>query len=305
MKVRITAALFTDKFSQIVFALAGVVLWAAMAMADGTLEIGKTYTVRGTGSLIYQFDKVLLRRGEEITIIERKERPESLEFGRFIYLIQRRSGETVQIRAFFLEEALRNGLILLSDKEPRPAFRSLITYERGEPEGYKNYKFGMTYEETRDFYHPFGDFGRKQNWPLSPDQMRAEEERLNLPFKDHIGAVSVTVSLGFLPAGPVKPESTLSSVSLSFEPNAYETLKEIFIERYGKPVSSQHEPYKTQGGAESINEILMWKGPHSFIYLSRFGNRITEGSARIGTKEGLEAFSKKRDQDIKEAAKGL
>jgi hypothetical protein len=122
--------------------------------------------------------------------------------------------------------------------------------------------------------------------------------RLNLPFKDSIGPVPVTVSLGFLPSGgrPVEPESTLSRVSLSFKSKNHETLKEIFIERYGKPTSSQHDSYKTQGGVESTNEILMWRGPHSFIRLSRLGDRITEGSALMGTNESLEAFEKKRDE---------
>src|SRR5262245_44036184 len=109
---------------------------------------------------------------------------------------------------------------------------------------------------------PYGDSGRKNDIPFSSDQARAERMLLNLPFKDSIGRASVTVSLKFLPAGSVKPESILNSVFLSFESNDYETLKEIFIERYGKPTSSQHEPYKTQGGAESTNETLMWKGPH-------------------------------------------
>ena len=163
----------------------------------------------------------------------------------------------------------------------------------------------MTYEETREFYHPFGDWGKKQNLPLLSHQIQAEKMRMNLPFKDFIGPVRVTVFLEFLPAGPVKSESKLSSVLLSFESKNYEELKEIFIERYGKPTSLQHKPYKTQGGAESTNETLMWTGPHSFIDLSRYGSRITEGSAIMGTNESLEAFAKKRAEEIKDAAKGL
>ena len=253
------------------------------------------------GPLAYQFTKVPLRRGETITILEREERN---SYGRAVYLTQRESGERVQISAFVLEDALKDGLLALP-QEPRPVFRSSITYSPGEPEGYKSFKWGMTYDQTREFYHPLGDLGRKNDIPFSSDEASAERMLLNLPFKDSIGRVSVTVSLRFLPAGPVKSESKLSSVLLSFESKNYETLKEIFIERYGKPTSSQHEPYKTQGGAESTNEILMWQGPHSFIRLSCYGNRITEGSAMMGTNESLEAFSKKRNEEIKDAAKGL
>jgi hypothetical protein len=301
--VKPKTALLIDQFGWIVFALAGMILWVAMALAGDALEIGKSYVVRDhtKGPLAYQFTKVPLRRGETITILEREERN---SFGGAVYLTQRESGERVQISAFVLEDALKDGLLALP-QEPRPVFRSSITYSPGEPEGYKSFKWGMTYDQTREFYHPRGDFGRKNDIPFSSAEASAERMLLNRPFKDSIGRVSVTVSLRFLPAGPVKSESKLSSVLLSFESKNYETLKEISIERYGKPTSSQKEPYKTQGGAESTNEILMWQGPHSFIRLSRYGNRITEGSAMMGTNESLEAFSKKRDEEIKDAAKGL
>ena len=300
-------ALLIDKFGWIVFALAGMMLWTAMALAGDALETGKSYVVRDNtkGALSYQFTKVPLQRGETITIIERQERPNSYpDFGMAVYFIQRQSGETVQIRAMVLEDALKDGLLALP-QEPRPVFRSSITYSPGEPEGYKDFKFGMTYEETREFYHPLGDRGRKQNIPLSRNEILAAENRLNLPFEDSIGPVHVKVYLGFLPDRPVKPESKLGQVSFSFKPQDFETLKEIFIERYGKPTSAGHEPYKTQGGAESTNEILIWKGPHSFIDLRRYGSRITEASAMMGTNESSEAVSKKRDEQIKDAAKGL
>jgi hypothetical protein len=166
----------------------------------------------------------------------------------------------------------------------------------------------MTFEETREFYHPYGDVGRKHKLSFRPD--KAE---INLPFEDSVGPVHVTVSLTFLPSAHPGPESnvcqeeedTLSSVYISFQSRDYETLKEIFIERYGKPTSSRQEPYQTQGGAISTDEILTWKGPHSFINLSRFGTSITHGSVLMGTNEALAASSKKREEAIKRGAKGL
>ena len=166
--------------------------------------------------------------------------------------------------------------------------RSSATYSPKEPEGYKDFKWGMTFDEIARL------LGK---WPTP------SSETQGMHFKDSIGSVGVEVFLAF--SEPVKPESKLDSVSLSFKPKDYETLKEIFIQRYGKPTSSQQEPYKTQGGAESTNETLMWKGPHSFINLSRYGSRITDGSAMMGTNESLEAFSKKTAEEIKDAAKGL
>ena len=293
------------KFGWIILAVAGITLWAAVAMAGEPLETGKTYVVRDDtrGMLAHQFTKVPLERGDTITVLERIP-GDGPDPRMAFYVVQRQSGETVRMRAFILEDALKEKLIALL-KEARLPFRSTITYSPNEPEGYKDFKFGMTYEETREFYHPFGDRGRKQNTPLLQKDILAAEKGLNLPFEDYIGPVHVKVYLGFLPDRPVKPESKLGHVSLSFKPDDYETLKQIFVERYGKPTALQHEPYKTQGGAESVNEIVMWKGPHSFIDLRRYGSRITEGSAMMGTNESLDAFSKKRAEEIKDAAKGL
>jgi hypothetical protein len=265
----------------IVFALAGMTLWATMALADDALEIGKTYYWVGK---TYSW----VRNREPITIVERTNDEPGW------YVIQRQGGEKKELRTWILEEAFKNGE-LVSELPPPPPPRPKITYSPGEPEGYKNFKWGMTCEETREF-HPARQLGSAETY---------SKAYAGLPFGDSIGPVRVTVSLRFFPSGCAEPESTLSSVLFSFASEDYETLKKIFIERYGKPASLQQEPYKTQGGAESTNEILMWKGPHALIRLSRFGNRITEGSAVMGTNESLEAFSKKRDEEIKDAAKGL
>jgi hypothetical protein len=270
------------KFGWIILALVGMTLWAAMALADDALEIGKTYVIRDNtkGALSYQFTKVPLKRGEAITLMERIAGDDP-DPRMALYVIQRQSGETIQVRAFVLEEALKENLIALP-KEPRPPFRSTINYGSNEPEGYKDFKFGMTYEET---------------------QILAEEKGLNLLY-DSIGPVAVSVHLQFLPDNG-NPESKLSSVFLSFDSGSYETLKEIFIKRYGKPTSLQRQPYKTQGGLQSTNEILSWRGPHSFIELNRHGSHISHGFVTMGTNESLRGFSKKRAEEIKDAAKGL
>ena len=81
-------------------ALALMTLWAAMALADDSLEIGKSYVVRDNtkGALSYQFTKVPLEKGESITIVE--------QIGDD-HVVQRESGERVKIRTFILQAALR------------------------------------------------------------------------------------------------------------------------------------------------------------------------------------------------------
>lgn len=92
LNVKPKTALLIDKFGWIVFALAGMILWVAMALAGDALEIGKSYVVRDhtKGPLAYQFTKVPLRRGETITILEREERN---SYGIAVYLTQRESGK--------------------------------------------------------------------------------------------------------------------------------------------------------------------------------------------------------------------
>src|SRR5262245_35568069 len=192
-------------------------LWTVMALADDALEIGKTYWVRDntTGNLRYQFTEPLQRR-EAITVIERIRGETSLP-GKDSYIIQRQSGERVEIWAYVLEHALKSGQIASEAPPPLPS-RPKITYSPNEPEGYKDFKFGMTYEETREFYHPFGDLGRKQ-FPSLQKDILAAEKGLNLPFEDYIGPVHVKVYLGFLPDRPVTPESKLGHVLFSSKPD--------------------------------------------------------------------------------------
>jgi hypothetical protein len=266
-----------------VLALAGLMmLWAAITLADDNPLIGKTYWVRQPSKMFAgQFTKVPLKRREALTVMAGNSPPSGLPSW---LIVQRQSGEEVQIRTWIVEEAIQTREIVSEAPPPMPD-RPKITYGPGEPEGYKNFKWGMTEDET----------GSVQTL-----------------FEDTIGAVSVTVSLRFLSEANAlsqqerdwEPE-TLSTVFISFQSKDYETLKDIFIERYGKPTSSRLDPYQTQGGAKSTNETLMWKGPHSSINLSRYGNRITEGTALLGTNAGLEALSRDREKRIKDAAKGL
>jgi len=95
------------------------------------------------------------------------------------------------------------------------------------------------------------------------------------------------------------------SVVLSFSSKEFDRLSAIFIERYGAPTSEERQPYKTQGGLATTNQILRWSGPTIAMSVKRYGNKITEGIASITTQEEVRESMRLRDEQLKGAAKGL
>jgi len=94
-------------------------------------------------------------------------------------------------------------------------------------------------------------------------------------------------------------------VTFAFPSSDFDRIAAIFIERYDSPTSDTTRPFKTQGGLESTNRILLWLGPVTSITLERFGTRITEGFASIATRAELEESARLRREQTKGAAKDL
>jgi hypothetical protein len=112
--------------------------------------------------------------------------------------------------------------------------------------------------------------------------------------------------------GDVKVDATykfrggrFAGVLLTFESGHYERIARIFVDRYGPPTGTEERPYRTQGGAQSTNQILEWKGALVLINVQRHGDRITRGLAGLWTQEErAESGRLYRDQG-KGAAKDL
>ena len=77
----------------------------------------------------------------------------------------------------------------------------------------------------------------------------------------------------------------LVQVHLSFKPNQYLLLRDLFVERYGKAGETWTEPFETVGGGDHTNEIHVWSGDRIVIQLEKFGPSIQEGTAVLATRE--------------------
>lgn len=48
---------------------------------------------------------------------------------------------------------------------------------------------------------------------------------------------------------------------LTFTAESFPTLRDIFIQRYGQPTSTEMQPVRTTAGVEYESETLIWTGP--------------------------------------------
>ena len=69
--------------------------------------------------------------------------------------------------------------------------------------------------------------------------------------------------------------------SFSFKEYRYAEVRAIFIEKYGAPSMERREVVRTEGGQDSVNEVLMWKGPNVVISLTRYNGELGEGGGSV------------------------
>lgn len=80
-------------------------------------------------------------------------------------------------------------------------------------------------------------------------------------------------------------DDRLVQVHISFKAPQYESLRDLFIARYGPPAESWTEPFETVGGASATNEILEWRGETMILQMEKFGPSLHESLAVIATRE--------------------
>jgi len=100
-------------------------------------------------------------------------------------------------------------------------------------------------------------------------------------------------------------DDLLGGVSLSFEPDDYERLRAIFVERYGPPTQTSRQPFQTRGGARATNEALLWRGKRVTIRLRKFAESITDGDATLLTKGYLDRQRKAAEEEQREGVKAF
>jgi hypothetical protein len=113
-----------------------------------------------------------------------------------------------------------------------------------------------------------------------------------------IGPVVASVHLLFTPTG-------FEAVWINFKPRDFAAMRQIFVDRYGKPAEERSEPVQTRTGAKYDNVILTWTGDKAVIRLERFASRITDSFASIETRARHDREIGKLRDRVKEGKKDL
>lgn len=90
---------------------------------------------------------------------------------------------------------------------------------------------------------------------------------------------------------------TLMSVRLSFESAGYETLRDVFVDKFGKPHSARTETVQNGLGAKFENEQLDWHGVGVHVQLQRFDGGLKRGSTLFIRADKYEEARKRAERE--------
>lgn len=91
-------------------------------------------------------------------------------------------------------------------------------------------------------------------------------------------------------------EGGLAMVFFSFGFNEYPALREVFLEKFGKPHSAKTENIQTRPGVNVENENLDWDGSHAHVSLQRYSGTVTYAEARFFTHSSFEWWTKQQEE---------
>lgn len=93
------------------------------------------------------------------------------------------------------------------------------------------------------------------------------------PFS--IGDISVNSDLFFV-------KQKFVAAAIEFDPDQYETMKVLFIEKYGKPTFVKHWLISDPAGTPVENESLQWRFSKTLVVLMRHSNQFHMGLGSLG-----------------------
>jgi hypothetical protein len=163
------------------------------------------------------------------------------------------------------------------------------SYGFEEPDGFRGLKWGMSAEGIKKIV---------QEQIPGPAVGIMDYGTETLHYEDWIAGALTKLSLNFV-------DGKFARVSITFDPKDFETIREVFVKRYGKPMASITQEVGTARGVKLANPVLTWQGTRIAIVLSKYGNTIIQGLASIGQKELFEKDEKERKKRILDAAKNL
>ena len=91
-------------------------------------------------------------------------------------------------------------------------------------------------------------------------------------------------------------------VSMSFESDDYEKLREVFVTKFGEPTHLETTRLSSRSGARFDNETMGWDGRKVAVSIERYGETLEKGSATMFLNSYLEQQEKERQERLKKDA---
>jgi hypothetical protein len=113
-----------------------------------------------------------------------------------------------------------------------------------------------------------------------------------------LGSSSIAVTFEFM-------EDKFAQVISSFPSSDFETVQDVFVQRYGIPQVSTDDTVQTAGGSKYQNHTLEWHGKTLNIILEKYVSKVTEGGFVMTLHSLSEAESKAKEDAKKKAADKL
>ena len=152
-----------------------------------------------------------------------------------------------------------------------------------EPEGFKDYKFGMTRSEVESLARP-----KIQN-------------KNSFAPTEQIGDIKVTAHFRY--EKDAQGLERLGEISFFFQTRSqYLLIKSAFIERYGTPTSTSMVLHRNGFGAQFKSEHLKWNGETISISIEEIAT-AKDGYVSISTITWERQFRDKYIKDVNRAAK--
>jgi hypothetical protein len=170
-----------------------------------------------------------------------------------------------------------------------------------EPDSYRGLKWGSTFEQGRAArVISYGAAcvctlagGNEEDCGPADKPLRQPAEYRSCDSWFNVGSVKVDDTLEFDGDG-------LAGALMKFPSDAYDTMRAVFVEKYGPPHKVDVSEVQNKLGATFKNESLAWYGSDASVMLNRFDEDLTKSGASIL----LNRYVAKRAAEIAARRKG-
>ena len=129
---------------------------------------------------------------------------------------------------------------------------------------------------------------------------RAEQLEVVICNEDdsYIGPVNINIMYTFR-------HNKMVTVYISFKSSDYNYLKDVYIKKYGKPLSTKTNIIQTEMSVKYVNESIQWGGKNVLIELEKYAGTIGSGSIFYITTKELSRINKESEESKEKAIKDI